>query len=73
MSLGSGIRDPGTGKNLFRIPDHGVKKAPDPGSATLHKIVTILKFFLFTKCVCTQYTYFIRLTQKILLQLALSL
>jgi hypothetical protein len=32
MSLGSGIRDPGYGKNLFRIPDPGVKKAPDPGS-----------------------------------------
>ncbi len=30
MVLGSGIR-----KNLFRIPDPGVKKAPDPGSATL--------------------------------------
>ncbi len=29
------IRDPGSGKNLFRIPDPGVKKAPDPGSATL--------------------------------------
>jgi hypothetical protein len=29
-----GIRDPryGSGKNLFRIPDPGVKKAPDPGS-----------------------------------------
>ena len=22
--------DPGSGKNLFRIPDPGVKKAPDP-------------------------------------------
>ncbi len=32
MGLGSGIRDPGYGKNLFRIPDPGVKKAPDPGS-----------------------------------------
>jgi hypothetical protein len=32
MGLGSGIRDPGSGKNLFRIPDPGVKKAPDPGS-----------------------------------------
>jgi hypothetical protein len=39
MVLGSGIRDPksgirnpGSGKNLFRIPDPGVKKAPDPGS-----------------------------------------
>jgi hypothetical protein len=30
---GSEIRDPE--KNLFRIPDPGVKKAPDPGSATL--------------------------------------
>ena len=38
MVLGSGIRDPGSGKNLFRIPDPGVKKhpIPDPGSATLH-------------------------------------
>jgi hypothetical protein len=37
MGLGSGIRDPGSGKNLFRIPDPGVKKAPDlgSGSATL--------------------------------------
>ncbi len=26
------IWDPGSGKNLFRIPDPGVKKAPDPGS-----------------------------------------
>ncbi len=38
MALRSEIRDPGSGseKNLFRIPDPGVKKAPDPGSATLH-------------------------------------
>jgi hypothetical protein len=35
MGLGSGIRDSGSGKNLFRIPDPGIKKAPDPGSATL--------------------------------------
>jgi hypothetical protein len=34
MGLGSGIRDPGSGvrKNPFRIPDPGVKKAPDPRS-----------------------------------------
>jgi hypothetical protein len=32
MSLGSEIRDPE--KNLFRIPDPGVKKAPDPGSVS---------------------------------------
>jgi hypothetical protein len=39
MGLGSGIRDPGSGKNRFRFPDPGVKKAPDPGSgsATLGK------------------------------------
>jgi hypothetical protein len=39
MGLGSGIRDPGFGKNLFWIPDPGVKKAPDPGSgsATLER------------------------------------
>ncbi len=35
MGLGSGMRDPGSGKNLFRIPDPGVEKAPDPGSARL--------------------------------------
>ncbi len=35
MVVRSGIRDPGSGKNPFRIPDPGVKKAPDPGSATL--------------------------------------
>ncbi len=28
------IWDPGSGKNLFRIPDRGVKKAPDPGSGS---------------------------------------
>jgi len=26
------IQDPGSGINLFRIPDPGVKKAPNPGS-----------------------------------------
>jgi hypothetical protein len=39
MVWGSGIRDPGSGKNLFRIPDPGSRgqKAPNPGygSATL--------------------------------------
>jgi hypothetical protein len=29
------VWDPGSGKNLFRIPDPGDKKAPDPGSATM--------------------------------------
>ena len=47
------VRDPGSGKNLFRIPDPGVKKAPDPGSATLVSrslkvslVVTIEKILL---------------------------
>ncbi len=49
----SEIRDLGSGKNLFRIPDPGVKKAPDPGSATLVSrslkvslVVTIEKILL---------------------------
>ncbi len=29
---GSEMQDPGSGKNLFRIPDPWVKKAPKPGS-----------------------------------------
>jgi hypothetical protein len=46
MGLGSGIRDPGSGKNLFRIPDPGVKKAPDPGSgsATLTETLQCKRF-----------------------------
>ncbi len=40
MGLGSGIRDQGSGKNLFQITDPGVKKAPDPASesATLQNL-----------------------------------
>jgi hypothetical protein len=34
QKYGFGIQDPGSGKNLFRIPDPGVKKAPDPGSGS---------------------------------------
>ncbi len=54
MDLGSGILDPGSGKNLSRIPDPGVKKAPDPGSgsATLIKreyAVEPLIFFVYWK------------------------
>jgi hypothetical protein len=44
---GSEIRNPGSGKNLFRIPDPGVKKHPIPdpgsGSATLElAIIAVL-------------------------------
>jgi hypothetical protein len=44
---GSEIRDPGSGKNLFRIPDLGVKKAPDPGSR-IHIRNTGAKFGICT-------------------------
>jgi hypothetical protein len=39
-------RDPGseTGKNLIRIPDPGVKNAPDPGSSTLHLTIKKLTY-----------------------------
>jgi hypothetical protein len=30
QKYGFGIQDPRSGKSLFRIPDPGVKKAPDP-------------------------------------------
>jgi hypothetical protein len=30
MVLGSGIRDPGSGKNLFRIPESKRHRIPDP-------------------------------------------
>ncbi len=38
------VWDPGSGKNLFRIPDPGVKKAPDPGSGS-----TTLLFWRITR------------------------
>jgi hypothetical protein len=37
---GSGIRDPGSGINPFRIPDSGVKKALDPGSESATLSIT---------------------------------
>ena len=43
MVLGSGIRE--TEQTPFRIPDPGVKKAPDPGavlSLTVDKVITIV-------------------------------
>jgi hypothetical protein len=44
QNYGFGIRDPRSGENPFRIPGPGVKKAPDPGSATLEKILHIVKY-----------------------------
>jgi hypothetical protein len=33
---------PGSGKNLFGIPDPGVKKAPDPGSGSATLLGSLL-------------------------------
>jgi hypothetical protein len=56
MGLGSGIQDPRSGirKNLFRIPDPGVKKAPDPGSgsATLFRGNLEINSIFLHKCLC---------------------
>jgi hypothetical protein len=46
MGLGSGIRDLGSGKNLFRIPDPGIKKAPDTGSGSATLFSCFLSPFL---------------------------
>ncbi len=37
------VWDPGSGKNLFRIPDPGVKKAPDPGSGSATLLTDMFK------------------------------
>ncbi len=42
------IQDPVYGKNLFQIPDPGVKKAPDPGSGS----ATLLWALVVCGCVC---------------------
>jgi hypothetical protein len=43
------VWDPGSGKTLFRIPDPGVKKAPDPGSGS----ATLLNAFLYIETILT--------------------
>ncbi len=60
QKYGFGIRDPGSGKNLFRIPDPGDKKAPDPGSgsATLKIFllkVTVYRVFFINSAVAPYY------------------
>jgi hypothetical protein len=40
------VGDPGSGKNLFRIPDPGVKKAPDPGSGSATLTTTFVIFII---------------------------
>jgi hypothetical protein len=49
--------DPGSGKNLFRNPDPGIKKAPVTGSRirirytgyrSLHRLAPLCLFFLYT-------------------------
>jgi hypothetical protein len=51
MGLGSEVRDTGSVKNLFWIPDPGVKKAPDPGSGSATLLCTVLQ------CPRTHHTY----------------
>ncbi len=53
---GLGIRDPGDGTIPFRIPDPGVKKAPDPGavlSLTVDKVISITIFISAGTCPVT--------------------
>ena len=53
---GLGIWDPGDGTNPFRIPDPGVKKAPDPGavlSLTVDKVISITIFISAGTCPVT--------------------
>jgi hypothetical protein len=50
------VWDPGSGKNLFWIPDPGVNKALDPGSATLGAII----FQCGTGIRCRQFGSWIR-------------
>jgi hypothetical protein len=54
--VGSGIRDPGSGKNLFRIPDPGGKKVPDPGSGSATLVINI-KINLMYVLVCPSQEY----------------
>jgi hypothetical protein len=46
----SRIPDPGSEKKLFRIPDPGVKKTPDPGSGSA---TLVLSFILVLDSVFT--------------------
>jgi hypothetical protein len=45
------IWDPGSGKNLFRIPDPGVKKAPDPGSGSATLIPNIQLLMIYPSAI----------------------
>ncbi len=51
MALGSGIRDPGSRKNLFRIPESKSTRSripdPDPQHCPVLKNMKILGFFYF--------------------------
>ncbi len=64
------VWDPGSGKNLFRIPDPGVKKAPDPGSGSA-TLVNILDRFVdvqrlsFPKIIILQGVLWIRIRIRI--------
>ncbi len=52
------VWDPGSGKNLFRIPDPGVKKAPDPGSRIRIRNTNSRHFSLYCTFVAMLLMYF---------------
>jgi hypothetical protein len=46
------VWDSGSGKNLFRTPDPGAKKAPDPGSGSATVGFKISDFFILLTTFC---------------------
>jgi hypothetical protein len=64
MGLGSGIRNPGSGENLFRIPDPGVKKAPDPGSRIWIRNTANMQLIIFIYLFIFKYQHRLRIYGK---------
>jgi hypothetical protein len=69
------VWDPGSGKNLFRIPDPGVKRAPDPGSGSatlLSRRVRYRAWYLVGTLlvhICTKISYLVKVGSGILINL----
>jgi hypothetical protein len=59
MGGGCGIRDQGSGKNLSRIPNPGVKKAFDPGSGIRDRYDTIKEFKRVGTALKVQYNTYV--------------
>jgi hypothetical protein len=58
------LRDPGSGKGFFRIPDPGVKKAPDPGFGSATLFYTLMKTEQFLKLFFTAMPVYTNKNQK---------